>query len=262
MDERLRAPNGWLAVAGLFWLHEGLNRVGSEHDAEVVLPEGATPPKAAVIELKGALAVFQRTSPAAFRVDGHPVERVELQPDTSEGTTFVEIGALRLALLRRGDRFAVRVWDPHRRERLGFPGRRWFPVDPDWRVEASYRPNASGMRIRVPNELGEVTEEDSPGRVTFAVAGRTCSLEALEGEEGGLWLIFADASNGKSTYPSGRFLKTGAPDEGRVVVDFNRAYNPPCAFTAFATCPLPPAENRLPVSIEAGERYPISTGDP
>jgi uncharacterized protein len=258
MDERLRARNGWLSVAGLFWLHEGVNRLGSDPAGDVVLPDGTAPLEAGFIELKNGEAVFQKTSPIPARVDGKAVERVEWKPDASGDPTFVEIGDLRLGLLQRGSGYAIRLWDNRRRERLDFPGRRWFPVDTAWCVQAAFTPHPSGSRIRVPNELGEVTEDDSLGRATFALAGREFDLEALEGDEGGLWLIFADASNGRSTYPSGRFLKTEAPDHGRVVVDFNRAYNPPCAFTPFATCPLPPAENRLPVSIEAGERYPIS----
>lgn len=258
MDERLRAPNSWLALAGLFWLHEGVHRLGTDPTGEVVLPDGAAPAEVGFIELRQGEVIFQRTSPAPVRVDGKVVDRIEWKTDVSGEANFIEIDDLRLGLLQRGARLAVRVWDNRRRERLDFPGRQWFPVDPIWRVQASFAPHPSGTRIRVPNELGEVTEEESLGRVTFSLAGKMLSLEALDGDEGGLWLIFADASNGRTTYPSGRFLKTEAPHDGRVVVDFNRAYNPPCAFTPYATCPLPPSENRLPIDIEAGERYQVS----
>jgi uncharacterized protein (DUF1684 family) len=259
LDERLRARNGWLALAGLFWLHEGANRLGADPSAEVVLPEGSAPSEVGVLRLNGGKAVLESTSPAPVRVEGRPAERVELNPDTSANPTFVELDDLRFVLLQRGPRYAIRLWDNRRRERVEFPGRRWFPVDEAWCLEAAFAPHEPKKRIRVPNELGEVREEESLGRVTFHVRGEACALEALEDDDGRLFLVFGDASNGRSTYPSGRFLRTEAPTEGRVLLDFNRAYNPPCAFTPYATCPLPPSENRLSLVIEAGEQYPPGT---
>jgi uncharacterized protein (DUF1684 family) len=161
-------------------------------------------------------------------------------------------------LIRRGDRLGVRLWDARRPERTSFPGRRWYPVDPAWRLAASFDAHTPPVSLRVPSVLGETHVEHSIGRVSFLIAGEAHALEALPEETGELFLIFADPTNRDVTYPSGRFLYTDPPEAGQVIVDFNRAYNPPCAFTSYAICPLPPAENRLSVPVAAGEIYPRS----
>jgi uncharacterized protein (DUF1684 family) len=157
-------------------------------------------------------------------------------------------------VIKRGDRLGVRVKDKQSPALAGFHGLDNYPVEPSWRVEARFEPYSPPKEVPIPNVLGQVTPSPSPGAVVFDWQGKTYRLDALGSVEEGLSLIFADQTNGKETYGAGRFLETGPPKDGKVVVDFNRAYNPPCAFTAFATCPLPPAQNRLALRVEAGEK--------
>jgi uncharacterized protein (DUF1684 family) len=253
MENNLRAPNGWLALAGLIWLHEGVNLVGTDPAADVHLPAGTASSNLGRIEVHGSEAVLHVTGNDPTRVQGTLVERVALVPDVGDSPTYVDLGELRLVLIRRGPRLGIRLWDNRRPERSAFPGRLWYPIDPAWRVTASFAAHDPPLALSVPNVQGEVNQERAVGKVVFAISGTSCSLEALTEDEGELFLIFADPTNGDTTYPSGRFLYTAAPSEGSVVLDFNRAYSPPCAFTPFATCPLPPSENRLAVRVEAGE---------
>lgn len=255
MENKLRAPNGWLALAGLFWLHEGVNLVGSDPAADVRLPTGTASPILGRIEVDGSEAVLHVTGNDPTRVRGAPVHRVALVPDVDDAPTFVDLEELRLVLIRRGQRLGVRLWDNRRPERTAFPGRVWYPIDPAWRVTASFIAHDPPLALLVPNALGEVDLEKSIGRLEFAISGQSCSLEVFAEDEGELFLIFADPTNRDMTYASGRFLYTAAPTDRNAVLDFNRAYSPPCAFTPYATCPLPPAENRLAIRVEAGEMY-------
>lgn len=248
--EALRRDTGWLTLAGFAWLHPGPNRVGSGPDVDVRLPSG--PPDAGVVTLDGG----GLTASGAWTHAGRPVAGLPLVTDAGEDDpTLLELGPLRSCVIERGGRLALRTWDleaPQRREFAGIPH---WPVDPAWRLDAVVHATP-GRRIAVPDVLGIVEEEPSPGEVEVEIGGDRHRLQALEGGPAGeLWLVFADATNGVETYAGGRFLYTDPPDAaGRVVVDFNRAYNPPCVFSDFATCPLPWPANRLPVRIEAGER--------
>jgi uncharacterized protein len=259
MEKILRAPNGWLALAGLSWLREGVNLLGTDPASDVRLPAGTASPHLGRIEVHGSEAVLHVTGSDPARVRGVAVERIALAPDVGDSPTYVDLGELRLVLIRRGSRLGIRLWDNRQPERTAFPGRSWYPIDPAWRLTASFAAHDPPLTLSVPNVQGEVNQEKAIGKVVFAISGTSCSLEALTEEDGELFLIFADATNGDTTYPSGRFLYTAAPSNGSVVLDFNRAYSPPCAFTPFATCPLPPSENRLPVRVEAGETYPLSS---
>ena len=248
----LRRDMGWLTLAGLDWLRAGENRVGSDPGADIVVP--GAPPEAGVIELRedGSVAAS-----GAWRHDGTAVDGMVLTDDADGEPTVLELGDVRQCLIRRGGRPALRTWDlaaPARRKFSGIPH---WPIDPAWRLEGELRATP-GRTIRVPDVLGMDEDEISPGDVEFRVNGVTRRLQALPGGPNGeLWLVFGDATNGAETYGGGRFLYTGPPDAGgRVVVDFNRSYNPPCVFSPFATCPLPWPENRLPIRIEAGERLP------
>ena len=239
---RLRAPESWLSLVALHWLSPGVN--------EVALPGSAERFRIEV----GSDGV--RASGDALRHDGAPLPAygLPLVADVDGDPTRLELGSLRIILIRRGERLALRAWDREVAARREFGGIPRFAVDPRWRFDSRFEPT-SGRTIAVPDVLGEVAQEPSPGRVAFSVDGVECELDALEGGESGeLFLVFADATNGAETYAGGRFLYTDPPDGRGVVVDFNRAYNPPCVFSPFATCPLPPAENRLPLRIEAGEK--------
>jgi len=176
--------------------------------------------------------------------------------DDARGTpTVLQVGSIRFYLIARSGRLAVRIKDERSPVRLGFAGLEYYPIDPRWRLAARFLPYDEPKVVAVPTVLGRASEEKSPGEVEIALEGRSYRLQALEAEDGGLFLVFGDATNGKETYGAGRFLETEAPrPDGSVVVDFNRAYNPPCAFTPYATCPLPPARNRLSVPVRAGER--------
>ena len=255
----LRRPMSWLTLVGLDFLVEGPNRIGSDPANEIALPAG--PPLAGVIELDGGVA-RARAVDGALRVNGAPVDGLELVSDFDETedrpATALEIGSLRLRLIRRGaerERFAIRTWDLDAPARAAFTGVPHWPVDPRWVVEARFEPAPPGATLTVPDVLGDLLEEPTPGAVAFEVDGTPCRIDAVEGGDAGeLWLIFGDATNGTETYGGGRFLYTPAPrPDGLVTVDFNRAYNPPCVFSPYATCPLPPAGNRLGVRVEAGE---------
>jgi hypothetical protein len=175
--------------------------------------------------------------------------------DQEGDPTLLGLGPLRLCVIERGGRLAIRTWDTDSAARRDFEGIEHWPVDSAWRLEARFAPTPDRVLL-VPDVLGTIDEEPSPGEVAFEIDGITHRLQALPGGDSGeLWLVFADLTNGSETYGGGRFLYTDAPDPDRgVVVDFNRSYNPPCVFSPYATCPLPWAENRLPIRIEAGER--------
>jgi hypothetical protein len=236
-EASLKAPNGWLSVAGLFWLHTGDNIVGSDPQSDVVLPAGA-PKRAGVFKLAGGKVTF---------------ENRQLKSDAAEKPDVVKIGDLAITIIERGDKIGVRLKDPNAETRRDFTGCKWFPADAAWSVRAKWIAYPKPKKIAITNILGMTDQEDSPGYVEFSLKGRSMRLEPVS-EDGGLFFTFKDATSAKTTYGAGRFLDTGLPKSGELELDFNKAYNPPCAFTAFATCPLPPKQNVLTVAIEAGEK--------
>lgn len=238
--ERLRSETGWLTVVGLHWLEEGENRVDR-------IP--------GVFVLGGGKVRVKADPSAGLTVDGKPVGEAALAADVEENPSAIRVGDLRIQLLRRGDRFALRVRDPNSPVRSNFKGIDTYPPDPLLRVVADWEAYATPKEMDVPNVLGTVEKAEAPGVARFTIDGVPCALEPiLESGDTPLFFIFKDATSGKTTYPAGRFLYAAAPKDGKVVLDFNRAYNPPCAFTPYATCPLPPKQNRLTVAIEAGEK--------
>jgi uncharacterized protein len=254
--ERLTADDGWLTVIALSWLEEGENRVGSAESNRIVLPSGKAPASLGTIRLANGKAQFTVASAVRVTHDGKPVETIALVPDADGDPTILEHGTLSFYLIKRGNRLGVRVKDSASAARKSFHGIESYAVDPKWRVRATFAPYRPRKPIPIPNILGNVTQEPSPGAVVFSIGGHEYRLDAVdeEGEED-LFLIFADRTSGETTYGAGRFLYARRPGaDGKTVVDFNKAYNPPCAFTAFATCPLPPPQNRLPIPIEAGEK--------
>ena len=236
-ESSLKAPNGWLSVAGLFWLHTGDNIVGSDPQSDVVLPPGA-PKRAGAMKLAGGKVTF---------------ENRQLKSDASGKPDSVKIGDLTMTIIERGDKVGVRLKDPNAETRRDFTGCKWFSPDPAWRVRARWVAYAKPKKIAITNILGMTDQEDSPGYAEFSLKGQTMRLEPVS-EDGGLFFIFKDATSGTTTYGAGRFLDTDLPKSGELELDFNKAYNPPCAFTAFATCPLPPKQNVLTAAIEAGEK--------
>jgi uncharacterized protein len=236
----LQAEGGWLSVAGLFWLHEGANSFGKDPASEIVLPDG--PAQAGVIELRaGKVSVTMKGESA----------RRELWPDSAD---VVKVTRLSLFLIKRGDRLGIRLKDPENPARKEFHGLDYFPVSEAYRVTARWV--AEPRQIPVLNVLGQTEPSECPGYAAFRIGEKDVRLypilETPDAQE--LFYIFRDQTSGHETYAAGRFLYSALPKDGRVVLDFNKAVNPPCAFTAYATCPLPPVENRLPVRIEAGEK--------
>lgn len=258
-EATLRDPMGWLSLVGLHWLTEGEQTFGSDPGNAIVLTaaQGAVPGTAGSLEVRGDRVLLHPTDEGLTIGGKPPADDIELVDDASEeGPTILEIASLRAYLIRRGSgRRALRVKDVGAPALREFGGLDSFPIDPDWRVSGRLHPAEPGTTMAVPDILGDVLAEATPGVVAFEVGGVVHRLHALEAQPGHLWLVFGDATNGAETYGGGRFLVTGPvqPDNS-VEVDFNLAYNPPCVFSPYATCPLPPDGNRLPVRIEAGER--------
>jgi uncharacterized protein (DUF1684 family) len=250
--ERLQREDSWLTLVGLHWLSEGANTFGSDKSNALVFTPKA-PPKAGTLVLANGRVTLQPAAP--MTIDGKPVSApIELKDDT-DGPTFVQMGTLRWNVIKRGDKFGIRVKDSESEVRTHFRGLEYFPFSEKWRVEAKYEPYDPVKQIPITDITGMTSDQPSPGALVFTVDGQTLRLDPID--EGGdeLFVIFKDETSKDATYPAGRYLYVKKPDaNGRVVVDFNRAYNPPCAFTDFATCPLPPPQNRLPVRIEAGEK--------
>ena len=244
-ERSIAGSEGWSTVVGFWRLKEGLNRVGSDPDSEVQLP-ASVPARVGTIILKGKIAGF-RPAP------GIKIPAQELKEDT----TVLTIGTVRFFLIQRDGRFAIRVKDSDAPARKEFTHLSWFPVDPSWRIEAKFVPWDKPRAIKFDTVMEGVKEEDeSPGYVTFNRDGRGYRLDAVI-DGGELFLIFRDQTSGKTTYPATRFLYAELPKNlkasSAVVLDYNKAINPPCVFTAYATCPLPPPQNRLSLAITAGE---------
>ncbi len=254
-DERLRSPGGWLALVGLHWLVEGENHFGAHPSNQVVLHGAGMHPRAGSLLLRDGRVRLLPHVDAPLRVNGAPAVEMELEDDVNEAPTILELGTLRMHLIRRGDRIGLRVRDHEAPALRSFAGMQHFPLDPSWRIVARFEPAAPGTTVEIMDITGAQSADLTPGTVVFEREGATWRIDALDGgEKGELWLVFGDATNGHQTYGGGRFLYTEPPaTDGSVVVDFNLAYNPPCVFSPWATCPLPPAQNRLALRIEAGE---------
>jgi uncharacterized protein (DUF1684 family) len=250
----LTAPNGWLAVQGLFWLHEGANTAGSDTANEIKLPARA-PKKIGIFTLKGTDVSFTAERGAGVSAAGKPVETFAFDARKGEASA-ITVAGLTLFEIRRNDRIGLRMLDPESEARKRFHGLDYFPLDPRYRVKAKFVAYPAMKQVPVPNVLGQIVPMDSPGRVEFTIDGKQYSLEPVyeTPKHEDLFFIFKDPTSRTETYEAGRFLHTPVPVNGVVDLDFNRAYNPPCAFTAFATCPLPVKDNQLTVRIPAGER--------
>ncbi len=258
----LRDPEGWLSLVGLHWLGGGPTTFGSDPASGIVLAAegGSLPPRAGTLTVDDGVVHLHPAPDAGLTVDGAPApEDLALVDDTADdGPTIIALGSLRFHVIRRGEgRLAVRVKDVAARALRAFAGIDCYPVDPAWQLTGRLDSAEPGSTLVVPDIVGDLVSEPTPGDVELEIAGQRHRLHALESMPGHLWLVFADPTNGSGTYPGGRFLVTGPVQaDGSVEVDFNLAYNPPCVFSPFATCPLPPAGNRLPLRVEAGERLP------
>jgi uncharacterized protein (DUF1684 family) len=248
--------SNWLVLAGLFWLKPGANAFGTASSNPIVLPAGTAPAKAGVFELTGDEVTLKMEPGAAAIIDSQPVMTATLQPDTSGKPTVVALGRLRMHVIKRGDRTGIRVKDLQNPALRNFTSLRFYPIDTAYRVTATWVPSDGKRTVDVPNVLGDVTPTTIPGEVRFTVNRQQLKLTALGGDAAtGLFFVFSDTTSKTETYPAGRFLEADAVKDGTVVLDFNKAYNPPCAVTPYATCPIAPKENRLAVAIPAGEKF-------
>lgn len=249
--EGLKKENGWLNLAGLFWLEEGRNSFGGNTENKIVFPKDRSKAFLGDIILsKGEVFVETKADAEVFN-ENEKVEKLKLFP--TEKNIVLKHNSLRWFVIKRGERYAIRLRDLESPFLKEFHGIEAFKIDQKWRLKAKFIPT-EGKKIAILDVTGQTSQQDSPGVLVFTIAGKEYKLDALkEGEE--FFIIFGDKTNKKETYGAGRFVYAAKPDaDGYTYLDFNKAYNPPCAFTPYATCPLPPKQNLLPIEIKAGEK--------
>ena len=254
--KRLSSPNGWLTLVGLHWLQPGENVFGSDPECAVPLPAGKAPKHAGVLVLESGAVTIKPAAGSGLKIDDKPAGQQVLGDDTAKDTNVVSLGDVSFFIIKRGERIGVRVKDQKSPVRTHFKGIDYYPADPKWRVEGTFVPYDAPKKVEIPTVLGTTDTMEAPGLVKLTIDGTEVSLEPVveDPDKPSLWFIFKDQTSNKETYGGGRFLYSEMPKDGKVVVDFNQAYNPPCAFTPYATCPLPPKQNWLPVRVEAGEK--------
>ncbi len=250
-EERLKADDGWLTVAGLFFLNEGDSSFGSSPLNDIVLRTG--PAEAGVFTLRDETITVRAPEGETLSIDGRDVAAAQLWPYEGRERPTIALGPLSMFGHYSGDRLAIRMRDREGEIRRNFTGLRWYPVDESFRVTGRFIPHDAPRTMRLPNILGDIETFRTSGSVALSLDGEDLRMTAVDSGNR-LWFIFRDLTSGSETYPAARFLYADAPGpDGSTTVDFNRAYNPPCAFNPHTTCPLPPRENRLPVRVEAGE---------
>ena len=249
----LKAEDGWLNIVGLFWLEEGENTIGTDSSNSIVFP-GTGPACIGKIVLKDTIPVFLSDENTKITHKGRPVTEIEMKTDLSGNPTLLKTASYGFFIVKRGNLYGIRLRDyesPHIDE---LDHIEMFPISPDWIVKAKWIPYEDPIYIDVPDAIGMVNKTKIPGKLEFVIEGENCELYPIEAGKR-LFIIFGDETSGLETYGGGRFIYSDKPDkQGNVEIDFNRAYNPPCVFTQFATCPLPPKENILQVRITAGEK--------
>jgi uncharacterized protein len=265
-EAKLKSDDGWLTVAGLFWLHDGNNRFGADPLNDIVLPAADIPPEAGTFSVRDRKTVVHINRGVKIIMNGKIADGAELHPDSP--VERLRIGDLTMYLHASGARYGIRVKDKNSKFRKEFSGLHWFPVDESYRITARYIPYLPPKQVEIQNVLGDFDKTAIVGYVVFSLQGKEYRLDAEQDEPGTLSFVFRDLTSGKETYPAARFLDTDLPDalktnasqaqessvNGAVVLDFNKAYNPPCAYNPYTTCPLPTAGNRLRVAIPAGEK--------
>jgi uncharacterized protein len=256
--DRLTAPGGWLSLAGLEWLKDGPNRIGSAADNDIVLTVGPAHLGVANLAHSGEVHLVLDHDSGAL-IDGKPAHEATLVDDVKAGDatpTTVSFGTASFYLIDRDGRKGLRVKDSDAPSRKHFLGIDSFPIDPSWRIEATWVPAAPGATLEMGTVIGTIDKYPVPGKLEFSRDGKQFEILPVIEVPGDkqYFIVFADRTSGKETYGAARFLYIDPPKDGKVVLDFNKAYNPPCAFTPFATCPLAPPENRLDLRVTAGEK--------
>jgi uncharacterized protein len=251
-EAKLKADDGWLTVSALLWLHEGENSFGSDSSNAIVLPYSYVPAKAGYFDFHAGKTVIHVNPGVPITLAGKPVESMELRPDSTEDR--LNIGDLTFFVHASGKRYAIRVKDKNSQLRKDFKGLHWFPVNEAYRFNACFVAYPKPREVEITNLLGDRGPAYFPGYIAFMLGGKEYRLDAEDNGSGGLSIVFRDLTSKKDTYQAARFLDADPPKEGHVEIDFNKAYNPPCAYNPYATCPLPSARNRLQVEIPAGEK--------
>jgi len=250
---RLKEETGWLNLAGLFWLKEGENKFGSEKNNDIIFPFG--PGQIGSLFLIDSIVTIKVNPGVEVLHNGTSVSEMIMKDDYSDSTTFLQTGSLKWNIIKRTKGFAIRLRNLNSQLVKEFKGIERFPINVDWKIEAKFEVYNPPKKIMIPDIVGTIDEESSPGAAVFEVDGKTFSMDALDAGGSRIWFIFADETSGEETYGAGRFLYTDKPDSvGKVILDFNKAYNPPCVFSKFATCPLLPKDNYLKLIITAGEK--------
>lgn len=252
-ENELKTEDGWLTVAGLFWLKDGVNTIGADSGFDVELTDNFKQGKFGEINFKDGAVKLKIENGVEALSDGKQISEVELISDENGKPTVIQTGSQTFYLIKREDRYGIRLKDKNSRERVNFNGLKWFPVDKKYKVTAKFEAFDEPKEVLIPNVLGGNFKMKSPGVLRFKFKGKEYVLQPVT-EEDHLFIIFRDSSSKTETYGAGRFLYAAAPVDGKVVLDFNKAENPPCAFTKYATCPLPPPQNRLDIEIKAGEK--------
>ncbi len=248
----LKAEDGWLSVVGLHWLHQGESRLGSDPSSDILLPAGA-PASVGSLILQEDVAVFRAAPGDRITRGGSAFTEGEIRSDSAGKPDVLAIGDIRMILLKRGSRYALRVKDNQSASRTRFTDLRWYPIDEGWKITARFVPAPEHTRLVFDTIVGEQEITDSPGYAVFVRGGKTYKLQAARESDGSLWFVFRDGTSGRTTHGGARQLVAAAPRGDVVVLDFNKATNLPCAYIPFATCPLAPPQNRLSLPITAGE---------
>jgi hypothetical protein len=251
----LKTDTGWLTIAGLFFLTKPDTTFGSDQANDIVLPAGA-PGRAGAFSMRDGKVSVKAASGVSFVLNGKTMTSADLKSDGAGTPDRIGLQDLTLWVHQSGDRLAIRLRDKNNHLRREFTGLNWYPVKPAYRVVADYAPYDTPRTMQIPNILGDIDTMVSPGTAAFEMDGQRMQMIAVADPDHPkeLWFIFRDLTTGKETDPAARFLYTPLPENGKVALDFNRSQNPPCAYNAFATCPLPPQQNRMPVRVEAGEK--------
>jgi uncharacterized protein len=256
--ENLKTENGWLTLVGLYWLHEGANSFGSGKNNKIIFPDGTIASTAGTFERTGNKIKLKVTPGVIILIDGKSVHEAVIFDADSGREPVVSSGNLKWVIIKRDSKIGVRLRNIKSPALTAFKGVDCFKVDTFWRIPAHLQRPEKVSTVPITNIIGQTTQENAAGKLVFQIDGKKYSLIALQMEKE-LFIIFADSTSGVTTYPTGRFLHVKDPGpDGNTYIDFNKSYNPPCAFTPYATCPLPPKENRLTVRVTAGEKYKTS----
>jgi uncharacterized protein (DUF1684 family) len=250
----LIGENGWMALAGLYWLNPGRNLIGSNPMCEVVLPESA-PTFLGIVDLKGKVVRLHVAAGVQVKINGKPADKAILKSTQDSKPSFITWNHLRLVLHEHAGKYALRIWDNQRRARFTLPLLKWFLINRQFRFQAHYKRYPQPKISDQPDTFGETVEDRMDGYLSFRYEGKTYKLDVTEVKDKKLFLKFRDLTSARETYPPSRYLYTPPVEDGKVVLDFNYSYSPPCAFTEYATCIFAPPQNHLPFRVEAGEIY-------